>query len=111
MRWNTLIFRVKARTNAQLILSEFNFEANDSSSLEIHFGMERNFYTRIFENRNLVWEAVTEDVLSVADWTTFVVTWNFNVLSLYEEGYLLPRISHIIRNPFDINFFGIRSEE
>jgi Farnesoic acid 0-methyl transferase len=109
LRWNTLVVHIKAEESAQLIFSDIKSE-NSNHTLEIHLGMERNYRNSIHENGILQWYEIDRNVLKTDEWVSFVVSWNFKVLTVFKKGYQLPFVMHIIKEPFNINFFGIRSE-
>lgn len=112
MRWSTLVFHIKATTSAQIILSNRN-EIEGTNNLEIHIGMDRNYYTHIYHNQTEVWREQTANILNPSDFVSFVISWRFNVLSIYQQGYQLPLAMYTIKHesPFALNFFGIRSEQ
>lgn len=114
MRWETLVLHVKARENVSIIFSDMQSEEH-GKTLKIQMGMDRNYYTFIYENGTLVWEALVWDeetggILDEFEWRSFVITWRSNVLQLYEKDWQLPLATHTILKPFDINFFGVRAE-
>jgi hypothetical protein len=109
MRWETLVLHVKAAENVSIIFSDIQSE-EVGSTLKIQIGMDRNFYTFIYENGTIVWNEKTTGILDENDWRSFVISWRSNVLQLFEKDWQLPRATHTILKPFEINFFGVRSE-
>jgi hypothetical protein len=109
MRWKTLVFYIRAHSNVSIIFSDIPSE-NLGESLKIQIGMDRNLNTFIFENGTQVWSRKTPNILDENEFRSFVVSWDYDVLQFYKEGWQLPRAMHIIKNPFQINFFGVRSE-
>lgn len=109
IRWETLVLHVRAAENVSIIFSDMQSEEL-GQTLKIQLGMDRNFYTFIYENGLVVWEALTDGILDEFEWRSFVITWRSNVLQMYEKDWQLPMATHTILKPFDINFFGVRSE-
>lgn len=109
MRWKTLVFHIKAHSNVSIVFSDIQSE-DLGASLKIQIGMDFNLNTFIFENYTLVWSRTTPNILDENEWRSFVVSWDYDVLQFYKEGWQLPRAMHIIKAPFDINFFGVRAE-
>ena len=110
MRWKTLVVHVNATTSVQIILSNEKSKSG-TNNLEIHIGMDRNWNTHIYHNGTQVWTKQTSNILDQSAFTSFVISWEFNVLTFYQEGYQLPLAMYIIKHnhPFAFNFFGIRS--
>lgn len=109
MRWNTLVLHVKASSNVSIVFSDIQSE-DLGASLKVKIGMDRNLNTFIYENGTQVWWRETPDILDDNEWRSFVVSWEYKVLQFYKEGWQLPRAMHVIKAPFEINFFGVRSE-
>jgi hypothetical protein len=109
MRPKTIVVHIKANEGAKLILSNIKSESSNHT-IEIHIGMERSYYHRIFENRVKVWDTIDQGLLRADQWVSFVVSWESDVLTLFKKGYQLPEVLYKIKDPFNINFFGIASE-
>lgn len=109
MRWETLVVHIKTAENVSITFSDIQSEEL-GSSLKIQLGMDRNRYSFIYENGTRVWEEITDGILDENEWRSFVITWRSNVVQLFEKDWQLPLATHTIKNPFPINFFGVRAE-
>jgi len=78
--------------------------------VEIHIGERDNRDSSIYERGNRVIIDYEHRRLNGSETRTFLIGWKFGIVMVYEEAQRFPFMAHYIREPFPVNFFGMRTQ-
>ncbi|KAL7014908.1 hypothetical protein ACKWTF_016190 [Chironomus riparius] len=105
--WQALRVRIQAAENAHIGLTD-SLDRRDPL-VEIHIGERDNRDSSIYERGERVLLDNEHRRLNENEMRTFIIGWKFGIVMVYEEAERFPFMAHFIREPFPVNFFGLRT--
>jgi len=106
--WKAIRVSIKATENAHIGLTD-SLDGGDPL-VEIHIGERDNRDSSIYERGNRVIIDYDHRRLNQNEMRTFIIGWKFGIVMVYEEAQRFPFMAHYIREPFPVNFFGMRTQ-
>ncbi|KAL7014913.1 hypothetical protein ACKWTF_016191 [Chironomus riparius] len=106
--WQALRVRIQAAENAHIGLTD-SLDRGDPL-VEIHIGERDNRDSSIYERGERVLLDNEHRRLNENEMRTFIIGWKFGIVMVYEEAERFPFMAHFIREPFPVNFFGLRTK-
>jgi len=106
--WEAIRVSIKAAENVHIGLTDSLDGGNPL--VEIHIGERDNHDSSIYERGNRVLLDYENRRLNENEMRTFIIGWKFGIIMVYEETQRFPFMAHFIREPFHVNFFGMRTQ-
>ena len=106
--WQAIRVSIKAAENAHIGLTD-SLDGQDPL-VEIHIGERDNRDSSIYERGNRVLLDINNRRLNENEMRTFIIGWKFGIVMVYEEAERFPFMAHFIREPFPVNFLGLRTQ-
>ncbi|XP_070493712.1 leucine-rich repeat-containing protein 15-like [Chironomus tepperi] len=110
--WEAIRVSIKAAENVHIGLTDSLDEKEQEQEplIEIHIGERDNRDSSIYERGVRVLLDNEHRRLNVNEMRTFIIGWKFGIVMVYEEAERFPFMAHFIRQPFPVNFFGLRTQ-